>query len=203
MKKTTGGRNGYGAKLANIFSTRFTIETTDKSSGKKYRQTFRNNMTVREEPAVTNMGPKESEYTCVTFEPDLARFKMERLDDATVGLLSKRAYDVAGCASGYPGKPLKVHLNGEKLPMASFQDVSPCFVCMCMCVLVFFHFIEQIHSLTHSHTHTHNQNYSTSSSTTALNRLWPSRKSTLAGRWASVSRTDSSSKSPSSTASAP
>ena len=24
-KKTTGGRNGYGAKLANIFSTRFTV----------------------------------------------------------------------------------------------------------------------------------------------------------------------------------
>jgi DNA topoisomerase-2 len=29
--KTTGGRNGYGAKLANIFSTKFTVETSDKS----------------------------------------------------------------------------------------------------------------------------------------------------------------------------
>ena len=29
-KKTTGGRNGYGAKLCNIFSTKFTIETADK-----------------------------------------------------------------------------------------------------------------------------------------------------------------------------
>ena len=28
-KKTTGGRNGYGAKLANIFSTEFTVETCD------------------------------------------------------------------------------------------------------------------------------------------------------------------------------
>ena len=37
----------YGAKLANIFSTRFTIETADRASGKKYRQTFRDNMTVR------------------------------------------------------------------------------------------------------------------------------------------------------------
>ena len=26
-KKVTGGRNGYGAKLANIFSTEFTVET--------------------------------------------------------------------------------------------------------------------------------------------------------------------------------
>jgi len=28
-KKTTGGRNGYGAKLANIFSKNFTVETAD------------------------------------------------------------------------------------------------------------------------------------------------------------------------------
>ena len=29
-KKTTGGRNGYGAKLANIFSTEFIVETADR-----------------------------------------------------------------------------------------------------------------------------------------------------------------------------
>ena len=29
VKKTTGGRNGYGAKLTNIYSTEFTIETLD------------------------------------------------------------------------------------------------------------------------------------------------------------------------------
>src|SRR5947209_4424756 len=34
-KKVTGGRNGYGAKLANIFSTKFIVETADKESGKK------------------------------------------------------------------------------------------------------------------------------------------------------------------------
>ena len=28
-KKVTGGRNGYGAKLANIFSNEFTVETVD------------------------------------------------------------------------------------------------------------------------------------------------------------------------------
>ena len=122
MKKTTGGRNGYGAKLANIFSTKFTIETADKSTGTRYKQVFRENMTVRDEPVVEPLGGKEGEFTCVTFTPDLARFKMERLDDATVGLLSKRAYDVAGCASGFPGKPLKVYLNGERLALPSFLD---------------------------------------------------------------------------------
>ncbi len=28
-KKTIGGQNGYGAKLANIFSTKFSIKTTN------------------------------------------------------------------------------------------------------------------------------------------------------------------------------
>jgi DNA topoisomerase-2 len=37
QKKTTGGRNGYGAKLANIFSTKFILETGDTKSNKHYR----------------------------------------------------------------------------------------------------------------------------------------------------------------------
>lgn len=37
-KKTTGGRNGFGAKLANIFSTEFVIETADGERQKKYKQ---------------------------------------------------------------------------------------------------------------------------------------------------------------------
>ena len=38
QKKTTGGRNGYGAKLANIFSTEFIIETADGRRLRKYKQ---------------------------------------------------------------------------------------------------------------------------------------------------------------------
>lgn len=40
QKKTTGGRNGYGAKLANIFSTEFVIETADGKRLKKYKQVW-------------------------------------------------------------------------------------------------------------------------------------------------------------------
>lgn len=40
VKKTTGGRNGYGAKLTNIFSTEFVIETADGKRQKKYKQVF-------------------------------------------------------------------------------------------------------------------------------------------------------------------
>lgn len=33
-KKVTGGRNGYGAKLTNIFSSKFIVETADSKSKK-------------------------------------------------------------------------------------------------------------------------------------------------------------------------
>lgn len=41
-KKMTGGRNGYGAKLCNIFSTEFIVETACSASGKKYKQVKKN-----------------------------------------------------------------------------------------------------------------------------------------------------------------
>ncbi|XP_050145534.1 uncharacterized protein LOC126621169 isoform X1 [Malus sylvestris] len=38
VKKTIGGRKGYSAKLMNIFSTEFIIETADGMRQKKYKQ---------------------------------------------------------------------------------------------------------------------------------------------------------------------
>jgi DNA topoisomerase-2 len=119
-KKTTGGRNGYGAKLANIFSYEFIVETADSASGQKFKQTFEANMTSRKEPKISKYSGKD--YTCITFKPDLARFKMDCLDDDTVGLLCKRVYDIAGCCNSYQGARLQVHLNGKKLPVKSFQQ---------------------------------------------------------------------------------
>lgn len=72
----TGGRNGYGAKLANIFSTEFTVETLGYNSDEKryyrYKQTFRDNMTKKGEPTVTPT-TNSSQFTRITFSPDLAR----------------------------------------------------------------------------------------------------------------------------------
>eukprot|EP00981_Chlorochromonas_danica_P016093 scaffold15638_cov268-Ochromonas_danica.AAC.1 len=118
-QKTTGGRNGYGAKLANIFSTRFIVETADKSRGLKYRQEFTNNMGNKGEPVVTkHSGP---EFTCITFYPDLRRFKMDLLDEDIVSLFSKRVYDIAGTNSS-KGTKLTVKLNGEKLEVRNFES---------------------------------------------------------------------------------
>jgi DNA topoisomerase II len=52
QRAATGGRNGFGAKLANIFSTEFMLDCVDVERGLKFHQVFRNNMTVAEEPVV-------------------------------------------------------------------------------------------------------------------------------------------------------
>ncbi|XP_019618193.1 PREDICTED: DNA topoisomerase 2-alpha-like isoform X4 [Branchiostoma belcheri] len=114
-RKVTGGRNGYGAKLCNIFSSEFSVETASKEEGKKFKQTWKGNMGKAGEPKITDY--HGSDFTCVTFKPDLPKFKMDRLDDDTVALLRRRAYDVAGSTKG-----VKVLLNGEKLPVTSFRQ---------------------------------------------------------------------------------
>ena len=37
-KKVTGGRNGYGAKLCNIFSTEFSVQTACSDSNRMFKQ---------------------------------------------------------------------------------------------------------------------------------------------------------------------
>lgn len=55
-----------------------------------------------------------ADYTCISFYPDLSKFKMESLDRDTVALLTRRAYDIAGSTKG-----VKVFLNGTKLPVSA------------------------------------------------------------------------------------
>jgi len=93
-KKVTGGRNGYGAKLTNIFSTEFIVETTDSSAGKKYHQIFKNNMSITENPKLTSYSKKE-EYTMIAFKPDFRKFNMSQFDDDIIALLKKRVYDIS------------------------------------------------------------------------------------------------------------
>ncbi|KAA8497819.1 DNA topoisomerase 2 [Porphyridium purpureum] len=116
-KKVVGGRNGYGAKLANIFSTKFVVETADSARGLKYRQVFRDNMQQKEPPTVKSMGAKKEDWTRLSFSPDLAKFGATHLDTDTFALFKKRVYDIAGANPG-----IKVWFNGERIPIRTFKD---------------------------------------------------------------------------------
>lgn len=39
-EKVTGGRNGFGAKLCNIFSTKFTVETSSSEYKRCFKQVY-------------------------------------------------------------------------------------------------------------------------------------------------------------------
>uniref|UniRef100_A0A8B9MWV6 DNA topoisomerase 2 n=1 Tax=Accipiter nisus TaxID=211598 RepID=A0A8B9MWV6_9AVES len=114
-KKVTGGRNGYGAKLCNIFSKKFTVETACREYKKLFKQTWTDNMGKAGEMKLKYFDGED--YTCVTFQPDLSKFKMTILDKDIVALMSRRAYDIAGST-----KDVKVFLNGQRLPVKGFRS---------------------------------------------------------------------------------
>ena len=58
-ERVVGGRNGYGAKLTNIFSSSFCIETVDSKSRKKYSQTWSDNMSTVSKPKINASGKRK------------------------------------------------------------------------------------------------------------------------------------------------
>lgn len=114
-KKTVGGRNGYGAKLCNVFSTEFTLECQDSTNGKRYKQTWTDNMSKMGKAKITSS--KSADFVRVTFKPDFKRFGMENgIDDDLEALIYRRVYDMAGTVRG-----VKVQLNGEVIKLKNFQ----------------------------------------------------------------------------------
>ena len=124
QKRITGGRHGYGAKLANIFSKTFTVETLDSRKGLRYRQTWYNNMTESSPPEIEEVSEEDAsggDYTCISFVPDLARLTggtEANIAEQDYAIMCRRVVDVAGCAGG----KLQVTLNGVNVSQPSFHD---------------------------------------------------------------------------------
>lgn len=110
----TGGRNGFGAKLTNIYSTEFKVETV--ANQKRFVQVFRNHMSEEDKPKVTK-ATRSKEYTSISFSPDLSLFGMTALDEDTVSLMHRRVIDCAGVTQG-----VKVYWNGERVDVTDFRD---------------------------------------------------------------------------------
>ncbi len=112
--RITGGRNGYGAKLANIFSTAFTIRIADGTSVLTAK--WINKMTTLVSVTVR---PCKKQFTEVTMMPNYSYFGLnpQNLPNDLVAIMRRRVYDVCGCTP----PSMKVFLNGQKLPFASFE----------------------------------------------------------------------------------
>jgi len=123
-KRLTGGVHGLGAKLTNVFSTQFTVETLDSKRKLHYKQTWRNNMTAVGHPEIVPVQVKLGEdFTKVTFVPDIPRLTgnpdQVGLDPNDFAVMCRRVVDVAGCHEN-----LQVILNGQDVSMPSFLDYS-------------------------------------------------------------------------------
>lgn len=117
QEKLWGGRNGYGAKLANIWSRWFEVETFDKRRGLVYRQRFEDNMSVVGKPKIKSKTTGKP-FTRISFLPDYARMNLDGLSPDMASLLSRRVYDAAAVTPS----SVSVSLNGDKVPVKTFKD---------------------------------------------------------------------------------
>ena len=118
-KKLVGGKNGYGVKLANIFGKSLTIETVDAVRGKKYTQTWEDNMTKVNPPKITSV--KSKPYVSVSWTPDFRRFGMTEIPAEVIAVFRRRATDLAMTV----GKDVKVHWKtGSEKTTIKCRDLS-------------------------------------------------------------------------------
>ena len=120
-KRTTGGRNGYGAKLANIFSKKFEVEIGDSKNNKKFIQSWEENMSITNKAKVTKYSAKNS-YVKVTYHPDFEKLNVKNgLDKNHMALFKRRCIDIAGTSCISRPEALKLFFNEEKLNVTSFK----------------------------------------------------------------------------------
>jgi DNA topoisomerase-2 len=113
-QRVTGGRNGYGAKLANVFSSKFNIKISD---GKKiYMQTWTDNMSKVDAPDVLTSPDKICPYVSITFYPDWKRFGGP---GEFAKVVEKRTWDAAMWCS-----KSQVYLNKELLQVPSLEEYA-------------------------------------------------------------------------------
>jgi len=114
--RTECGRNGYGAKLTNIFSKEFMVTVGDPNNKKWYRQIWQNNMLICSEPEIKEYTGEA--FVEVVFKLDFQRFKYKEYPDEVFRLYARHAADMS-----FSGKA-PVSFNGIKLNVQSSIDYA-------------------------------------------------------------------------------
>jgi len=116
QERVVGGRNGYGAKLTNVYSTKFSIKIKDGENKSVYTQEWSDNMKKCRPPKIKKYAGTTSSV-CVSFIPDWARFGMTEMDDSIYKIFEKRVHDANICTS----QNCKVKFQDELLPKCTFN----------------------------------------------------------------------------------
>lgn len=126
VARLTGGRNGYGSKLTNIFSKKFNVQVWDTVNGKYFSLTWTDNMSKKGVAEVLPLKDNDKDNkVIIKFTPDLKLLgkgiikQLKGTDDLL--LMQKRVMDVVGASYLHKGtsdkkvKNLKVSLNGKRI----------------------------------------------------------------------------------------
>ena len=130
-EKIVGGKNGYGAKLTNIFSKEFSVKIVNAKAQTLTTYTWKDNKKVKMPPVVKAMKATEPK-TMITYKPDLSRFHwvsgatgseatgsdteeaVTEIPADMLDVLRTRCYEAAVCVPG-----CAIYLNGNPLPIPS------------------------------------------------------------------------------------
>jgi len=117
-EKTVGGKNGYGAKLTNIYSKEFVVRTCDGKT--LFEQTFTDNMAIVGTPSMKRITPIKS-FTEIRATPDLSRFygDCDAIPEDMLLVLRTRVVDAAAIASA---NGCRVYLTDSMIPVTSFEQ---------------------------------------------------------------------------------
>ena len=118
-KRVVGGRNGYGAKLTNIYSSDFSIVIKDHENKQTYTQKWSKNMTVCEPPKIKKHSGATSSVS-VTFVPDWRRFGLSKMENTIYKIFQKRVWDANICTT----PNCKVKFNGDVLPKQNLDTYA-------------------------------------------------------------------------------
>lgn len=109
------GRNGYGAKLTNIFSTIFSVSVGDSLKNLQFDQTWTEGMKKKSEAVVKAYNKKES-YVEVKYSLDFPYFQMEQYTDEAFNLFAQHVANI-GLIHKIP-----VSFNGIKFKCQNIKD---------------------------------------------------------------------------------
>ena len=108
------GRNGYGAKLANIFSTCFRARIGDANSRRLYTGTWTQNMKIG--PEVSIEAYTGESFVEISWAVDFKRFNMTQYADEAFGLFARYAADFSLTCK------VPVSFNGQEMDLRNIRD---------------------------------------------------------------------------------
>ena len=120
-ERVVGGRNGLGAKLANIWSTQCIVQLCDGAT--TYRQRFSNNMRKIGKPSIRPAKPGASSFTRITVSPDFEKLGISdtKIPPDTARVLTRRIYDIAATSR------CVVKLGARRVPCSTFRQYTKMF----------------------------------------------------------------------------